>query len=176
MDITQNKTIPEDGPFSRPALLRVAREELAASEAHLTLARQIKADGNGAHSVPYWEREVAMRQAQIKRLEAPPPRTPRVLADERKCPDCDSPHDPCDCRERPADCASALTPGSRCHAAPGYDFCMYCREPMAAAACGRCATCSSIYMPCPHTCKVCGAVCCCRSCADRHECRAEATA
>ena len=41
---------------------------------------------------------------------------------------------------------------------------------------GRCATCSSIYMPCPHTCKVCGAVCCCRSCADRHECRAEATA
>ena len=63
---------PENGPFSRPALLRVAREELAASEAHLTLARQIKADGNGAHSVPYWELEVAMRQAQIKRLEPRP--------------------------------------------------------------------------------------------------------
>ena len=72
MDITQNKTIPDDGPFSRPALLRVTREELASSEAHLTLARTIKADGNGAHSVPYWEREVGRLKAQIERLEPGP--------------------------------------------------------------------------------------------------------
>ena len=64
--------LPDDGPFSRPALLRVAREELAAAEVHLATALAIQADGSDAHSVPYWEREVGRLNGQVERLEPGP--------------------------------------------------------------------------------------------------------
>ena len=63
---------PEGGAFSRPELLRVAREELLHAEHHLNTARDIKAEGNGAHCVPYWEREVAHRRDRVVDLETRP--------------------------------------------------------------------------------------------------------
>ena len=70
-ELIEDRMLASAGLYRPEALLRVAREELAAAEHHLTLARQIKADGNGAHSVPYWEREVARLRAKVADLEAP---------------------------------------------------------------------------------------------------------
>ena len=91
-ELIEERVMASAGFYRLEALLRVAREELAAAEAHLTLARQIKADGHDAHSVPYWEREVAKRREQVARLSAcdqcgwPPARSPsRTAGDFCSC-------------------------------------------------------------------------------------------
>ena len=51
--------------FSRAELLLVALGELKEAEHHLATARSIREDGHDAHSVPYWEREVARLRAKV---------------------------------------------------------------------------------------------------------------
>ena len=61
-----------DPTAKRAELLPVWRDELKQAEHHLTLARQIKADGNDAHSVPYWEAEVFRHTERVASLEPEP--------------------------------------------------------------------------------------------------------
>ena len=84
-----------DPTAKRAELLPVWRDELKQAEHHLTLARQIKADGNDAHSVGYWEAEVFRHTERV----ASPGTRAGVLVQE--VPEGSYRHHPCRLRASP---------------------------------------------------------------------------
>ena len=140
--LADSEQLPEDGPFSRPALLPTfaIREELAAAADHLNTARAIKANGDGAHfscrtgsaRSPCGRRRSkgwklrhrgAPRSAGSMNGSAPTAtaRTTRATVGST------FESAPNGRVRRRADSRTA----SSCHVRPpGYDFCMYCLEPM----------------------------------------------